>query len=192
MTEPLSGMARLLRQCLAEGRRVEIERLGTFRPSRSGGFEFIPDRRPTVFLAYVEEDTPTVIKIYEFLDHLGFRPWMDKVKLLAGQNWPRAIEGAIETADFFIACLSRKSVSKRGTFQSEMRYALDCARRVPLDGIFFIPLRLEECRVPSSIRQHIQYVDAFPELEAGIARLVLTMNQEMLRREEQELLSSAS
>ena len=67
---------------------------------------------------------------------------MDERKLLPGQNWPRAIESAIETSDFFLACYSANSVNKKGGFQAEIRYALDCARQIPLEEIFIVPVRL--------------------------------------------------
>ena len=81
---------------------------------------------------------------------------------MPGQNWPRAIESAIETSDFFIACFSGDSVSKKGGFQAEIRYALDCARQVPLDEIFLVPVRLDPCAVPRTIEKQYQYVDLFP------------------------------
>ncbi len=123
-----------------------------------------------------------MLKLYAALEAAGFRPWMDQKKLMPGQNWPRAIEGAIETSDFFVACLSHRAIGKRGTFQSEMRYALDCARDTPLDYVFFLPLRLEECRVPARIRAILQYVDLFPDFETGVAKLARTMHEEMARR----------
>jgi hypothetical protein len=102
-------------------------------------------------------------------------------KLLPGQNWPRAIESAIETSDFFVACFSENSVHKTGGFQSEVRYALDCARRVPLDEIFVVPLRLDGCRVPRSIQREFQYVDFFPDWSRGIRRLVTMMRRQVAR-----------
>jgi hypothetical protein len=143
--------------------------------------------RPTVFLAYVEEDRAAVSRLYRLLAAGGFRPWMDQKNLKPGQNWPRAIDGAIATSDFFIACLSQRSVNKLGTFQSEMRYALDCARRVPLDGIYFLPARLEPCRVPACIGDHVQWVNLFPDFAAGAQELITTMRNEMARRARSEL-----
>lgn len=178
----LESVARVIRECLAEGRSVEIERVGTFRPSSSGGFDFVADEKPTVFLAYVEEDRAAVLHIYELLEEAGFRPWMDQKKLMPGQNWPRAIEGAIQTSDFFVACLSQRAVRKRGTFQSELRFALDCARKTPLDSVFFLPVRLDACRVPARIQSQLQYIDLFPSLETGVARLERTMWEETARR----------
>ncbi len=161
---------------------MEIERIGTFRPALDGGFHFQPNRKPSVFLAYAAEDAAAVERLYATFEHAGFQPWMDRRKLLPGQNWPRAIEGAIETADFFVACLSRRSISKRGTFQSEVRYALDCARNAPIEDIYFIPVRLDECRVPAQIQRQLQYVDLFPHMAEGTEKLIRMIRKEDRRR----------
>jgi TIR domain len=116
------------------------------------------------------------------LELAGFSPWMDIRKLLAGQNWPRAIETAIDGSDFFVACFSGNSVRKKGGFQAEIRYALDCARQVPLDEIFIVPVRLDECAVPRTIRHELQYIDLFPDWDAGIERLVAMMRREVEKR----------
>ena len=92
-----------------------------------------------MFLAYVTEDAIGAGRLYDALEAEGFSVWMDVRKLLPGQNWPRAIESAIETSDYFVACFSSASVNKKGGFQAEVRYSLDCARRMPLHDIFVTP-----------------------------------------------------
>lgn len=181
-TASVRELARLLRRCLEEGRAVHVERLGTFRPDEQGGFAFQADSKPRVFLAYAAEDAERVEQLYDRLERAGLSPWMDRRKLLPGQNWPRAIEGAIETADFFVACFSRQSVRKRGNFQSELRYALDCARLAPVDDVYLIPVRLEECRLPEEIRKRWHYVDLFPSFEDGARKLLQILRREMRRR----------
>lgn len=176
------NVARIVRRCLEQGSTVEIERLGTFRPKAKGGYEFIPVTMPGVFISYVEEDYPAARRLYAYLKQNGLAPWLDRQNLLPGQNWPRAIERTIEVSDFFLACLSTRSVCKRGSFQSELRWALDCARRLPLDDVFFIPVRLEECRVPRRIQQQLQYVDLFPCFENGAARVASMLRKEWSRR----------
>ena len=168
---------------LAAGSAVEIDGLGTFYPDAERVFRFEPRVEPRVFLAYVLEDRAEALRLYDALEAAGFAPWMDVRKLLPGQNWPRAIEGAIEGADFFVACFSENSVRKKGGFQAEIRYALDCARQVPLDEIFMVPVRLDGCRVPRAIQREYQYVDLFPEWQRGVRRLVAAMKKEMERRE---------
>jgi hypothetical protein len=107
---------------------------------------------------------------------------MDVLRLLPGQNWPRAIETAIEASGFFIACFSENSVNKRGGFQAEIRYALDCARRIPLDEIFIVPVRLDDCRVPRPIQRELQYLDLFPDWPRGRRRLTGLLRREAARR----------
>jgi hypothetical protein len=176
-------IAEIVKQCLEEGKSVEIDGLGTFRPSGGRGFRFWPSRLPKVFLAYVQEDAPAVDRLYAAFEGNGFSPWMDRRKLMPGQNWPRSIQEAIETSDFFVPCFSQQSVNKKGDFQAEIRYALDCARRVPLDEIFIVPVRLDECRVPARIQKELQYTDMFPRWGNGLRRLLNVMRQATERRE---------
>jgi len=180
---PARHVARILRRALEHGAAVEIDGLGTFLPGQDQGFRFIAQNSARVFIAYVEEDLGLAKKLYSILEERGCRPWLDKKKLMPGQNWPRAIEDAIRTSDFFVACFSRRSTSKRGSFHSELRYALACAGMVPLDEIFFIPVRFEDCLVPARIAKKIQYVDLFPNWEAGMERvLAIIARQEGNRR----------
>lgn len=171
MERSAKQVARLVSLCLQEGAAVEVDGLGVFRPD-AGGFRFEPAPKPMVFIAYVQEDVGQAVKLYDAFKQHGLDPWMDSKKLIPGQNWPRAIERAIEVSDFFVACLSRKAVRKRGQFQAELRYALDCARRQPLDQIYLIPVRLEECAVPFRISREYQYVDLFPDWASGFRRVL--------------------
>jgi hypothetical protein len=172
-------VARIVRQCLQEGATVEIDGLGRFRRNSEGEYEFAAEDRPRVFLAYADEDVETVRRLFRSLKSAGLDPWLDKEKLLPGQNWPRAIERAIEMSDFFVACFSRLATAKRGHFQSELRYALDCAARLPLGRIFLIPARLDNCDVPVEIRRSIQYVDLFPDWEKGVGRVLAAIRRAM-------------
>lgn len=180
---PNGRIARIIRQALREGHVVDIEGLGTFRPS-PGGFDFTPAHGARVFIAYVQEDLRHVRRLYQDLRRAGYQPWLDKENLLPGQNWPRSIERAIDVSDFFIACFSNRSVPKRGVFQSELRYALDCAARMPLDDIFLIPVRLDECTPPERVSRHVHHVDLFGNWASGIAQLRRTIDQEFARKRE--------
>jgi hypothetical protein len=173
---PAHELAQIVVRALSRGAAVEIDGLGVFYPDTANGCRFEP-RLPQVFLAYVEEDRQTAEWLYNALEAEGFSPWMDIRKLLPGQNWPRAIEGAIENSDFFVACFSCRSVNKRGGFQAEIRYALDCARRTPLEETFVIPVRLDFCRVPQAVQCELQYIDLFPDRARGIQRLAVAMRK---------------
>jgi hypothetical protein len=168
---------RLLRKCLDQGMRVELDGLGSFVRDDAGEFQFHPATCSKVFIAYVEENAEAATRLFQALREKACDPWMDRQRLLPGQNWPRAIERAIDVADYFVALFSRKSVAKKGTFQSELRYALDCARRQPLDRTFVVPVRLEPCDIPNGISSAIQYVDLFPDWDSGVERLVQTVSR---------------
>jgi len=165
---------------------VDIEGLGTSRRT-SSGYDFSAQAEPQVFVAYVVEDLEPARRLCDSLRAGGCSPWLDKDKLLPGQNWPRAIERAIQTADTFVACFSPRSISKRGQFHSELRYALDCARQMPLDEVFVIPVRLERCTMPSEISDEVQYVDLFPDWERGVKRVLGTIRRTVPRRSRIEL-----
>jgi hypothetical protein len=88
----------------------------------------------------------------------GFDPWLDDEHLLGGQLWESEIKRAIKECHFFIACLSKKSVNKRGFVQKELKQALGFVDEFPEGQIFVVPLKLEECEVPASL-QIYQHVD---------------------------------
>ena len=114
----------MIRRALDCGKTVEIDGLGSFRPTADGGYEFMAQTEPRVFIAYVEEDLPLARRLRDRMAAAGCSPWMDKDKLIPGQDWPRTIRRAIEISDVFVACFSARSSSKRGPFQSELRWAL--------------------------------------------------------------------
>jgi hypothetical protein len=181
---------RLIRNVLLEGAPVVIDGVGLFSLNTESEVEFQPEPTLRVFVAYASEDEEPVGRLCASLKRHGFSPWRDKEQLLPGQNWPRAIERAIELSDFFIACLSRNSIVKHGYFQSELRYAIDVARRVPVDEVFVIPARLNKCRMPAVIGDETHYVDLFSDWERGIAKVVRTMRREANRRQQQLELAS--
>jgi len=180
-------IARVLREVLEHGGSIDIDGLGTLSPGGKHGLRFVALSKPRVFIAYVEEDLVFAKKLYGAFEGSGFRPWLDKKRLMPGQNWPRAIETAIQTSDFFVACFSRRATSKRGSFHSELRYALFCAEKVPLDEIFLIPLRLDNCVVPRRISKQTQYLDLFPDWNAGVSRLVEVMKAQHAIRKRKHL-----
>ncbi len=175
-------LLRLIRRSLREGNPVEIDGVGSFQLNENR-VVFRPNGRPRVFLAYANEDRDHVKRLYTELQRAGFEPWMDEEKLLPGQNWPRAIEQAIELADYVVLCFSCGSVGKRGYFQLELRYALEVASCVPLDEVFLMPVRLSECVVPLQIARRTQYIDLFPDWDLGMKALMFMMNSQAARRE---------
>ena len=127
-------------------------------------------KRPLrVFLCHASRDKPAVIKLYEYLVNNGIDAWLDKEKLIPGQDWQIEIPKAVKNSDVVIVCLSPYSVTKEGFVQKEIKIALDAADEKPDGTIFIVPARLENCEVPERIGR-FHWVDLF--LDDGYERLV--------------------
>ena len=116
--------------------------------------------KPQIFISYAREDYEAVEQLYNRLQYAGFKSWMDKKDILPGERWESSIEKAIRESDFVLICLSNKSVGKRGMLQREIKEALDLWREKLEDDIFLIPVRLEDCEVPESLRK-FQWVNLY-------------------------------
>ncbi|MEM8722154.1 MAG: SUMF1/EgtB/PvdO family nonheme iron enzyme [Cyanobacteria bacterium P01_G01_bin.39] len=134
-----------------------------------------------IFLAHAHEDQEAVLKLYDRLKKAGYKPWLDKKDLIPGQNWRSVIPQVIADSQLFIACLSQRSIAKRGYVQQEFRIALNQMASFPPDYIYLIPIRLDECEIPN-LRQEeyginlrdihwLDYweADGFANLERAIA-----------------------
>lgn len=134
-----------------------------------------------IFISYAKEDFEKAKKIYEILRDKKFRPWIDEVDLLPGQNWEFEIKKAIKECDYFIACISNKSVFKNGFYQTELKKALEILDSKPDETIYLIPLRLEECPIPQRFEK-IHYCDSFKE--NGIEKLITAISYEKVKLKE--------
>lgn len=131
------------------------------------------DKKPLkVFLCHASTDKPKVRDLYNRLIKDKVDPWFDEKKLLPGQDWQLEIPKAVRQSHIVVICLSSSSVSKTGYVQKEIKYALDVADEQPEGAIYLIPLRLEECDVPTRL-QKWQWVDFYKN--DGYQRLLLAL-----------------
>lgn len=131
------------------------------------------DKRPLkVFLCHAHSDVAVVRALYTRLTKDGVDAWLDKEKLLPGQDWELEIRKAVRESDVVVVCLS-KQFNQAGFRQKEVRWALDTAMEQPEGEIFIIPARLEECDTLESLR-HLHWVDIFEE--NGYERLTQALN----------------
>lgn len=113
-----------------------------------------------IFLLYARDDQEVVRHLYERIVKEGADVWLDREKILPGQDWQYEIRKAIQGSDVVIVCLSRQFNKQGGYRHEELKIALAKARSLPEGRSFIIPARLERCDLPESLRRW-QRVDLF-------------------------------
>jgi len=114
-----------------------------------------------VFISYAREDTSAAMVIYDGLLQAGFRPWLDKHSLQAGEEWRSAIAGRIQTTDAVVVCLSKSANEKGGYLQEEHRLILKKGEQFPPGKQFVVPVRLDGCNIPQAFEKYhcVDYAD---------------------------------
>jgi len=127
-----------------------------------------------IFLLYARSDEKAVRRLYNRLSKAGASVWMDRKKLLPGQDWQSEIRQAIYSSDIIIVCLSKQFNKQGGYRHEELRIALEKANTLPNDVLFIVPVLLENCEMPESL-QRWQRVDLFET--SGYKKLMSTLNE---------------
>jgi len=117
-----------------------------------------------VFISYSREDYDRVYPIYTRLLTEGYDPWMDKSKILTGQDWELEVAKIIRESSFFVACFSNNVMNSSGYVHKELKLGLEMADRQPEGHVYIIPIRLEECEVPLRY-QSWDYCDFYNETD---------------------------
>ncbi len=129
-----------------------------------------------VFLLYARSDQEAVRHLYQRIVKEGAEVWLDREKILPGQDWQYEIRKAIQGSDIVIVCLSRQFHKHGGYRHEELKIALAKARSLPEGKSFIIPARLEKCDLPESLRRW-QRVDLFEA--QGYKKLVYALRHQI-------------
>ena len=113
-----------------------------------------------IFLLYARSDEEAVRRLYRRLTKDGADVWLDREKLLPGQDWQYEIRKAIHSSDIVIVCLSKQFNKQGGYRHEELKIAVERANFLPDSELFIIPARLEFCDMPELL-QRWQRVDLF-------------------------------
>jgi hypothetical protein len=138
--------------------------------------------KPCVFLCYARSDGTAVRELYRVLQSHGFKPWIDTEDIPAGAEWEPTISKAIQHSDFFILCLTRNSVDRRGIMQKEIRAAFEKKEEMLDDDIYLISVRMEDCEVKDEKLRKFQWVDLFRN--DGHDKLLFALHEGMKRRKQ--------
>ena len=102
------------------------------------------------FISYVHENSDDVDKLQQSLQAAGVSVWRDTANLWPGEDWRVKIRQEItEDSLAFIACFSNQSVARMKTYQNEeLLLAIEQLRLRSPGNPWFIPIRLDDCRIP--------------------------------------------
>jgi hypothetical protein len=132
-----------------------------------------------VFISYCHENKASVDRLCQDLTSHGVTVWLDRNEIHPGVQWKQAIRRAIHHGDFFIACFSREAIARNQTYMNEeLTVAIEELHRRPVDKVWFIPVKLNECEIPNidiaegETLQDLQYVNLHKDWEEGIQSLL--------------------
>ena len=135
-----------------------------------------------VFISYCHENKDVVDKLCHALSLKGVSVWIDRNNIKPGMPWKQAIQQAIHHGDFFIACFSKEYNARDKTFmEKELSIAIEKLQQKPVDRIWFIPVKLNECEIPDinigegETLQSLQYVNLYKDWETGIQQILNIM-----------------
>ncbi len=106
-----------------------------------------------IFLCHAKEDKGFVNELNNKLISDGFITWLDTQDLLPGDEWKQKIEEAMEQSDYVIVVLSKRSLSKSGFVNKEIRYAISQWEYKPLGKKYIIPIMIDECDLPRGLKE---------------------------------------
>lgn len=133
-------------------------------------------RQVNVFLIYAHGDKEAVRRLHQRMARDGIEAWLDAQDLQPGQDWQKEIRRAILKSERVLVCLTRGFDRQPGYRHEELRIALEKAELYDDGRVFIIPVRLERCRMPDSLR-HIQRVDLFET--GGYKKLVRALRKDL-------------
>ncbi len=113
-----------------------------------GIFYSIKENAKRIFIAFVLEDKIRAENLYKKLKEAGHNPWIYTKDAEPGTRWKENIHRIMSSCDFVIATFSKRSESKDGYFNTEIRKALEILDTKAPSKSFLIPLKFEKCKVP--------------------------------------------
>jgi hypothetical protein len=124
--------------------------------------------KPLIFFSYSRHDgADFAVRLSHDLIKHGANTWIDKENIPVGSEWVVEIEDAVTNAEYVLYVVT-EDANKSPNVRNEIIYAIEENKKL-------IPLKINECKTPLFIRTY-QYIDFSKDYEAGLERLLLTLN----------------
>lgn len=132
-----------------------------------------------VYIACVEEDRASALKLREFLRDRKIEAWTEAADLLAGETRAAAHQDAIRRADFCLVLITPEYLRRRRSIQYQIGQILRRRDHLLREDIFIIPALLQPCDVPAELEDFFPVHLFEPD---GRARLLRALRRGAERR----------
>lgn len=151
---------------------------------------------PKVFLSYVKQNEPIIKFLDQCLTDYGVDVITDYKDIGGGVNWKRTLEQLIEYSGYFVVCFSKEFNEREKTVAyRELDHAIKCASDYPFDHKWIIPVRINECTIPSiEIRSRelltdLHWIDLFDNWHEGVESIVRAIDEELITNPQEAVAS---
>ena len=127
-----------------------------------------------VFLSHNAKDKPRVRRLAEQLKQAGLRVWFDDWNVGLGDIIALKVDEGLQQSRVLLLCISPNALAS-GWVALERSTAIH--RDPANEGRRFIPLLLEDCELPDTLRRY-KYVDLREEAETAFAELLAVFRPE--------------
>lgn len=119
-----------------------------------------------VFLSYASEDEEIAAEVTRHLTSIGYRVFLDRLEVLAGENIVERVFGVIANSRYFAILLTANATNSRWVKQE-----LSAAKIREIEGAtVLLPLLYEDCPIPDALI-HLNYIDFRRSLQNGMSGL---------------------
>ncbi len=127
-----------------------------------------------VFLSHNAKDKSRVRRLAERLKQAGLRVWLDEWNVRSGDIIALKVDEGLEQSRVLVLCMSSNALASRWV---DLERSTVIHRDPANGGRCFIPLLLDDCDLPDSLRRY-KYVDYRNESAAAFSELVSTIKDD--------------
>lgn len=121
-----------------------------------------------LFISYSHKDAAFVDRLSTRLIEQNVKVWKDKWKIGVSDSFVEKIKAGIKGASYFCIVLSNNSLGSKWV-KEEINLAL--VKESSERGIKILPLRLDDCEIPSALSDRI-YVDFKTDFDSGFKQIL--------------------
>jgi TIR domain/SIR2-like domain len=126
-----------------------------------------------LFISHSSKNTDFFNKIRVNLKEVGINVWVFTEEIHAGDDMTQEVKKALSEIDYYIIVLSKASVNSEWVnFELSSTLVNEASRQENL----IIPILIEECEIPSSLRNRL-YIDFRTNYEGAFAQLLKSLRK---------------